>query len=180
MLVACVGVEFCVVAWAADLLRQQVGLDAGPASAAVSLVVAGMAIGRLALGRLALRRPPRPLLAAALATAAAGWAITWWSGAVVPALIGLAVLGLGIAGHYPMGTAILLESADGQRDRVIGMLSLGIGAASGGGPFALGALADAHGPHTAFLVVPALLAVAALLLAAAVRRPTRAIDAAAA
>jgi hypothetical protein len=52
------------------------------------------------------------------------------------------------------------------------MLSIGVGLAAGGGPFALGALADASSTHQAFLVVPVLLGVAAglLLLSARLNR----------
>jgi predicted MFS family arabinose efflux permease len=45
------------------------------------------------------------------------------------------------------------------------------GVASGVAPFALGALADRAGTHTAFLLVPALLVAAALGVLAAADRP---------
>jgi predicted MFS family arabinose efflux permease len=49
-------------------------------------------------------------------------------------------------------------------------MSVAIGCAAGGGPFLLGALADATSTHTAFLVVPGLM-VAALVLLLVTPRP---------
>jgi hypothetical protein len=51
-------------------------------------------------------------------------------------------------------------------------MSIGIGVSSGLGPFVLGALADARGTHTAFLVVPVLV-VTCLLLLGVPPRPAR-------
>lgn len=164
MLVACVGVEFCMTNWSADLLREQVGLSAGWAAAGVSAVITGMTLGRLGAGRLALRYPPRRLLLIAIGLAALGWACTWLSLTPSAALAGLFLTGVGIAGHYPIGAAIVFAAATDNRDQASGVLSIGIGVAAGGSPFVLGALADATSTHTAFLVVPLLLTVAVLLL----------------
>jgi MFS family permease len=161
----CVSVEFSTAAWSADLLRQRTGLSAGAAAAGVSAVIAGMTVGRAAVGQLALRHPPRRLLAGAILLAAAGWAVTWTATSAPLALAGLLITGVGIAGHFPMGASLVLAAAGShQRDRAIGVQSMGIGVASGAGPFALGALADATSTHTAFLVVPVLLALALLML----------------
>jgi nitrate/nitrite transporter NarK len=54
-----------------------------------------------------------------------------------------------------------VAASGGRPDRAAGMLSIAAGLASGVAPFALGAMADRIGTHTAFLLVPALLAVAA-------------------
>jgi MFS family permease len=164
MLVACAGVEFCVTTWSADLLREQVGLSAGWAAAGVSAVITGMTLGRLVAGRLALRYPPRPLLLIAIGLAALGWACTWLSHTPATALAGLFLTGIGIAGHYPIGAALVFASAEHAPDQAAGVLSIGISVAAGGGPFVLGALADASSTHRAFLLVPALLTVAVLLL----------------
>jgi MFS family permease len=165
MLVACVGVEFCVANWSADLLREQVGLSAATAAAGVSAVVGGMTLGRVGTGRLALRHPPRQLLLIALGLSLVGWLWLWLSLTGWAALIALFVTGLGLGAHYPIGASIVFASADRQRDQAAGVLSIGIAVAAGGSPFALGALADATSTHTAFLVVPVLLVAAVLLLA---------------
>ena len=55
----------------------------------------------------------------------------------------------------------------------MGAMGIAIGVGSGrGGPFVLGALADARGIHAAFLVVPVLV-VACLLLLGVPPRPVR-------
>jgi MFS family permease len=178
MLVACVGVEFCLTTWTAELLREQVGLSAGAAAAGVSAVVGGMTLGRVVTGRLALRYPPRRLLLVAILISLAGWTGTWLAVAPWTALLGLFVIGAGMGALYPLGASVVFAAAAGQRDQAAGMLSVGVGLAAGGGPFALGALADASSTHQAFLVVPVLLGVAAglLLLSARLNRtePVRA------
>jgi predicted MFS family arabinose efflux permease len=164
LLMACVAIEFCCAAWSADLLRTRTGMSAGAASIGVTAVVSGMAVGRFAIGRLALRYTPRQLLLGALALTAVGWAITWLSTAPGPAVAGLVVIGLGIAGHYPLAASITLGSVPGQSDQASGAISIGISSAAGLAPFALGAVADASSTHTAFLAVPIFVMVATTAL----------------
>jgi fucose permease len=170
-LIACVGIEFVCTAWSADLLRQQTGMAAAAASAAVTAVVGGMAAGRALIGRLALRIPARQLLFAALGVTAAGWLVTWLSTAPVIAVCGLVLTGVGIAGHYPLGVSLVFGSVPGQGDRATSRVSQGIGVSAGLSPFLVGALADATSTHVAFVLVPALVAAATGLLLAAVRAP---------
>ncbi len=158
----CIGVEFCMTFWAADELRQRGGASPAAATAGVTAIVAGMFAGRLLGGRLALRVRPRPLLLAAVAVCLVGFGAFWFSTAPVPSLAGLAVVGLGIALQYPLGTVRAVAASGGRPDRAAGRLSVAAGLASGVAPFALGALADRTGTHTAFLLVPALLAAAAV------------------
>ena len=66
--------------------------------------------------------------------------------------------------HFPLGVSRSLEAAAGQTDVASGRIAIGAGLAIGLAPFVLGALTDAVGVVWAFLVVPALLAAAALLL----------------
>ena len=169
MLVVCIGVEFCLANWAAELLREQVGFSAGAAAAGVSAVVAGMTLGRLATGRAALRHSPRRLLLLALLVSLIGWAGFWLATSGWVALLGLFVTGLGVGAHYPLGATIVFAAVPGQQDQAAGLLSIGVGVAAGGGPFALGALADAFSTHLAFLVVPVLLLLAVGLLGQSAR-----------
>jgi MFS family permease len=157
----CIGVEFSMTFWAADELRQRDGASPAAATAGVTAIVAGMFAGRLLGGRLALRFRPRSLLLAAIAVCLAGFAAFWLSTAALPALAGLALAGFGIALQYPLGTVRAIAASDGRPDRAAGRLSVAAGLASGIAPFALGALADRIGTHTAFLLVPGLLVAAA-------------------
>ncbi|MDQ1287548.1 MAG: hypothetical protein QG622_1113 [Actinomycetota bacterium] len=174
MLMACIAMEFCCTAWSADLLRQRAGLPEAGASAGVTAVVAGMAVGRLVIGRLAHRYSPRLLLAYALALSLAGWLVVWPSTRPAVMLAGLVVVGLGLAGHYPLGVALSFASVPGRTDAASSRNSLGISAASGVAPFALGTVADATSTHLGFLVVPAMIIVASTALIVAVRLDDRA------
>ena len=170
VVVACVGIEFVCTAWSADLLRTRTGMSPASASASVTAVVAGMAAGRFLVGRAALRIAARPLLVAALSTTVLGWLVAWTATVPWSAVAGLAITGLGISGQYPLGISLVLGAVPGQGDRATSKISLGIGLSSGLSPFLVGALADATSTHTAFVVVPGLVAIAGLLLLGATRR----------
>ena len=169
----CAGIEFCCTAWSADLLRQTAGLSAGAASTAVTAVVGGMAAGRVVAGRLALRVPARQLLFAALGLTVSGWALAWLATTPAPALTGLALTGVGIAGLYPLGMSLVLATVPAFGDRATGVVSFGLGLSAGLSPFGIGALADATSTHTAFLVVPGLVVCATALLLIATGPGTR-------
>jgi len=160
--VCAVAIEFCMITWTPDLLTDRTGMSPGAASGAVSAVVGGMAIGRLVVGALATHRSPLALFLAGVAVTAAGWVLAWMVTSPVAAVVGLFVVGLGIAGQYPLGAAMVMALSGGQPDRAIAVMSIGVGVASGLGPFVLGALADGLGVRTAFLVVPALCIAAAV------------------
>ena len=84
------------------------------------------------------------------------------------------MVGLGIAGQYPLGAAMVMALSGGQPDRAIAVMSIGVGFASGLGPFVLGALADRLGVQFAFLVVPVLCVSAAVCVIAGQRWGRRA------
>jgi MFS family permease len=160
--VCAVAIEFCMITWTPDLLTSRTGMSPGTASGAVSAVVGGMAVGRLVVGALARTRSPLGLFLIGVAVTAAGWILVWLSTSPVAAVGGLLVVGLGIAGQYPLGAAMVMALSGGQPDRAIAVMGIGVGLASGIGPFALGALADQLGVQIAFLVVPALCIAAAV------------------
>ena len=157
----CVSIEFCLTIWSADVLRAQLGASSSVATLAVTMVVTGMFVGRVVGGRLALRLDTRRLLLGAMVLTAAGFAVFWFATVIWLALVGLVVTGSGIALHFPLGMARAIEVSDGRPDLATSRVSLAVGLATGLGPFALGALADRVGPHTAFLLVPGLIAAAA-------------------
>jgi predicted MFS family arabinose efflux permease len=159
---ASIAVEFCLTLWAADILRARFDLSPALASAGVTAVIAGMCVGRVVGGRLALRFAVDALLYSALAVSAIGFAAFWLTTWAPLAAAGLFVSGLGIALLYPLGLSRAIALSEGQPDLAAARVGLGAALASGGGPFVLGALADQIGIHGAFLVVPALLVVAAV------------------
>jgi MFS family permease len=174
VLALCIGVEFSLTFWAADALREHTGASPAAATAGVTAIVAGMFAGRLAGGRVALRIRPGLLLLGAIGLSAVGFAVFWLSTAPIPALAGLVVCGLGIALQFPLGAALAVEMSGGRPDRGAGRISFAAGLASGVAPFALGALADRTGTHTAFLLVPVLLVAAAGCVLASLRAPAAA------
>jgi fucose permease len=173
LLIACVGTEFCCTFWAADQLRSHVGLGAGAASASVSALLLGMAAGRYSSVPLTARWSVDRLLIVAIAFALGGWAVMWTATTVVVALLGLVLLGLGLALQFPLSLVRTMAESGGRPDTANALASLGIGLASGIAPFALGALADQVGSHNGFLLVPALLASAGVLLVLARAARTR-------
>lgn len=170
MLVACIGVEFATTFWAVDLLSTDKGLDVGTASACLAAFTAGMAVARLSTGALSRRWPDEWLLLAALVVSGCGWALLWGPPSPAVAVAGLALAGLGGGLHFPVGLTLLMRASGGQSDTATGYASIGVGIASGGAPFLLGAVADVVGTRSAFLVVPVLVAIAITLLVAVLRR----------
>jgi len=165
-----IAVEFCLVLWTADVLRERMGLTPGPAAAGVTALVAGMCAGRLAGGRLALRWSVDTLLYGAILTAASGFAVLWLTESALIGVPALVVCGLGIALFYPLGVARAIEASDGRPDQASARTGVGAALAAGGGSFVLAAVADQVGIHLALLLVPALLLVAAVGVRAGSRR----------
>lgn len=165
VLVLCIAIEFALTIWASDLLRERVGLAEGAAAASVTALIVGMAIGRFAGARLALRQSPDWLLTRTLLVTAAGFGLFWSSTTWWLSLTGLIVLGLGVALQFPLGIARVILASGGRPDLATARASLGAGLAIGLSPFLLGFLADEFGTHRAFLLVPALLVLAAIGLA---------------
>ncbi len=156
-------VEVVLSMWAASVLRDQVGLSAGAATAVMSAVVGGMFVGRLAGARIALRVPSIPLYFGALAVSLAGFAVFWTAGSAAAAVTGLIVVGLGNAMHYPVAISLAVAAAPGQADRAAGVAAYSMAVSFGAGPLLLGLVADQVGAHTAFLLIPVLIAGAAYL-----------------
>lgn len=160
VLLCVAAVEFCFNLWGAELFAQRTGLTVEAAATGLTAFTAGLAAGRFAGARLALRYSAALLLAAALGVTGAGWLLFWLATDPVLGYAGLALSGLGVSLHFPMCVAMLVDASGGRADLAGARASLFAGVGVGAGPFVLGALADGFGAHTAFLVVPLLLAVA--------------------
>jgi predicted MFS family arabinose efflux permease len=165
LVVCVVGVEFCLSLWASDLLRSRTGLPAGAATAGFSAVLVGLTISRLVGGRLAVRREIDGLLVRGLVVLLAGFTVFWLAQTAWLAIAGLVVAGLGLGVQYPLSVARAIATAPGRTDLAATRVSLAAGIASGCAPFLLGFAADRVGTHTAFLLVPALIVAAMVLLA---------------
>ncbi|WP_432985711.1 MFS transporter [Dactylosporangium sp. CA-233914] len=157
-------IEICLTLWGSDVLRAHAHVSAGVATAALSALIAGMVAGRLAGGRLLLIFRPARMLLVALAVTLAGFAVFWMTTVPWLAVAGLCVCGAGMGLHYPLGIGLALAHSDGQPDLAAARASFAVGIAFGVAPFALGALADRTGPHTAFLLVPLFVLVSATVI----------------
>lgn len=150
------GLEFSLTFWGSDLVRERAGLGDAAAAAAIATIVGGLAIGRVVGSQVVARFDSETVLSNSFALSVVGFAIAWVS--TVPAIMlgGLLVTGLGMGLQSPLGIGRAVRAAGAQVDRAAGLTSVAAGAASGVAPFVLGALADAVGVHTAFLIVPVL------------------------
>jgi MFS family permease len=166
-----VAVEFCVVFYAAELLHAT-GLPLDRAATALTVFYLGELAGRLAGAWLTGRGTGahiRALVAGALAVTAAGFVTFWLSGGLPAVLAGLFVTGLGIANLYPLTLGLAMSAAPGDSGRAAAWTQVLAGVAVMAAPFALSLMADAWGIGRAFIIEPALIALAAILLAATAR-----------
>lgn len=174
-LVCGVGIEFATTFWASDLIAQRTDAPGSVAAASVSALVIGMSVSRFVVGPLSRHKAPEKLLLVGFAVAAAGWLLFWVATSPVLAIAGLVLAGLGYGTHFPMAISLVIRASDGRPDQAQGRASLGIGGAVGSAPFLLGALADSFGAHTAFLLVPLLIAVGGTATALGLRSVHRAL-----
>ena len=168
-ILAGIGLENVTTYWSADLVIGQTGAPAGIATATTAGLVAGMSLIRFVVGPLSLRVRPAHLLTASFIVAVVGWAVLWTATVPAVALAGLFVAGLGYGAQYPLAISLLLRAAGAAVDKAQARATLAGGLAIGVLPFALGALADAVGPHRAFLLVPVIAVVGAVAAMAGAR-----------
>ncbi len=157
-----VSVEFCLVFWAADALRDwhDAGPAAAPALAAAFLV--GMALGRTFASRLMAGRHPLAVVVGASGVAILGFAAFWGLPFLAGAALGLLLAGVGVSLLYPVTLARLLAAWPLARDRAAARGALASGIAIGVPPFLLARMADEMGLRAAYLIVPVLLLALAL------------------
>jgi len=160
VLVLCVSVEFATTIWASQLLIARLGMSTATATAAITTVIVGMTLGRAVGGRLTLGRSADRLLLGTVGVALVGYLVVLTARVSWLAVLGLGIVGLGIALQFPLNVTRLIAASQGRPDLATARQSLGAGVAIGLGPFALGALADTVGVGQAFLLVPVLLVLA--------------------
>jgi fucose permease len=164
-----VAIEFCVVFWSTDYLETERGLSASGAAAASSVFLVGMTLGRVVGGALTKRFASEPLLAVALGVAATGFLAFWLVPSSAAAVAGLGLTGAGVSLLYPLTLALGIHAAGGRTDSAAARAAFAAGLAIAIAPFALGGLADLRGLQAAYAIVPALLALGVVALAAAHR-----------
>ncbi len=180
MLFCMTAAEWCITAWGATFVEDAAGVSTDSAVALMGGYFGGVVVGRTLGSRLARRHDPARLLAIALAVSAAGFAVLWPSTGPGQALVGLALLGLGLGNLFPMGISLTVALAPGRAalasGRAVGMTAFAVLLA----PLTVGTLADATSLTAALGIVPVTLALAAAGLtlvrrtrtASCVARPT--------
>lgn len=151
-----VSVEFCMISWSADYLRNGYSMAQADAAQAVSLFLGGMIVGRLAGSVFVQRYHARLLVLLSLIIAALGFALFWLGGLMWLSLIGLFLTGVGVASLYPLILSLALgTTADAVQASA--RASLASGAAILILPLALGRIADAIGIQQAYGIVALLI-----------------------
>jgi fucose permease len=173
MLGLSVALEFAALLWAPSYFEQVVGLSKPAAAAAAGAFFAAMLIGRTAGVRLFKTYSTRSLFFVAMVTIAVGFLI-YWLGVSAPAvtIIGLFLLGLGIANLFPIVLGFAMNTAGGATERASARAVIAPGVAILVSPPLLGMFADHAGLHTAQLMLPAygVLAVVAYFVARGLER----------
>jgi fucose permease len=166
-------IEWCVGYWGADFLSSVAGLRDRSAATAMSLYFLAMLTGRFVGSRLARRAPAPKLLVVALAIALIGFPILWLGSVPVVNLVGLFVVGIGIANLYPLIVGAGTDLAGSRAEHAAARLAI-----SGSGallvmPLIVGALSDRVGMRRGFSLI-GVLAVAGLMLMVEAARETSA------
>jgi fucose permease len=165
-----VALEFALSFWLASYLNVSVGLERGLAVALVAALYGANLAGRLLASRLARRVEAARLLAAALLTAMAGLPILIAAHAAGPATLGFVITGMGIGALFPLTSSLHVSRSRRTADAALGQVLVVAAFGQTFGPLAVAAVAQATSLRAGFLVLPALVLVAAAALALAVRR----------
>jgi fucose permease len=168
-IVLAVSVEFCMISWSADYLRNVLRMSTADSAQAVSLFFAGMMLGRLAGSRLVRRFSTLHVVAASILIASIGFLLFWRAGIAALGLAGLFVTGLGIASLYPLILSLAIGAAGSNTVQASARATLASGLAILTLPLVLGRLADAVGIGLAYGVVIFLLAGVFLIIQVAGR-----------
>ena len=164
VIVMITGTEFCMTLWGSDLLRDRAGMGQAAAAASLASVVGGMTFGRLAGAPFLSRYDPERVLVGAFIVAGVGFGIAWFSTQAAVMLVGYVIAGTGIGLHWPLGVGRAIRASAGRTDRGAGFTLIAASLASGLMPLILGTVSDRVGVHTAFLIVPVLIATAITLI----------------
>lgn len=166
-------VELSLLFWAPAFLERVAGFAPAAAALAAAGFPLGMLLGRIALRLVVRRMRPRRLLLPALGVTALGFALYWGLGSLgetasvlaqPAAILGVFLLGLGIAPLYPLSTEFAIGAVPaaipGARDLAAMRMAIGIGLSLLLAPIALGGLADEVGLGLAHLALPGLVVAA--------------------
>jgi fucose permease len=162
---AIVALEFSLTFWLASYLVDGVGLDRRVAVGMVSGLYVANLVGRVLASQLARRISTEVLLAGAIAVALLGLPVLLAARGAVVAGVGLAVVGAGVAGTFPLTTSLHVAASDRSADAAVGEV---LAAASVGqicGPVIVAALAEIFDLRIGLLSLIAFATLAAVCVA---------------
>ncbi len=175
-LFSAVATEFAINYWGSTLIQEQTGAPASSATAAMAASVAGVAVGRTVGSALTARLGPHLMLLGGFTLALIGFGVLWVAVTLPVSVVGLFVAGLGIATLFPLILDRGIVLSGGHPDLALSRSSLILGLAAGTAPFALGALGEVMSVRSALLLVPIIVVIGLLGVAASrpvmPRRPT--------
>ncbi len=155
-LVLAVAIEFCTIYWSADYMMSALGLAQARAAQSVSLFLVGMITGRLVSSRVLRYLSARSVVLISIGLGILGFLFFWTTTSVGVGMVGLTVMGLGVAGLYPLILSMAIGAAKGREDQAGARATLASGTAILILPLVLGRLADLAGLKIAFTVIAVL------------------------
>jgi len=170
-IVLAVSVEFCMLSWSADYLENSLHMPRINAAQSVSLFLAAMIIGRLTASRLVQRFAVHRVVIASIVVASIGFAAFWTTDTVIIGQAGLFIMGLGVAGLYPLLLSMAMGVAQNNTTQASARATLAAGLAILALPLILGRLADMTSIRQAYGVVVILL-VSLFIITLTARRKT--------
>lgn len=152
----CIAAEFAIAFWAAALLRERTDMSAPLATTLVLAFPLGMMIGRWFGTYLLPNLDIDQRLKLIVAIQGLSFLVFWASDIALASFIALFFVGFGTSMQFALSTLRLLRFGANKPDLAIGKASWGAGIAIALSPFFLGFLADKFGIVNAFLMVPAI------------------------
>ena len=166
-----VAIEWSVIYWGAEFLAETTSLGQATAVNMMSLYFVAFIAGRIVSSRLARRFSAEYLLIGAFGLTTLGFLPFWLSQNAILSIIGLFIVGSGIASLFPLGLALAIGVVtNNQTDAASSRISLMVGLAIFLAPQILGSLADQIGLTGAYGIVAVLLMSALLWTTYLIRR----------
>jgi fucose permease len=156
--------------WGATLLNKTAGMPLETASGLVSVMFAAMVVGRIVGSRLTRRYNTSKLLLSTIIIVVVGFPIFWLATVPLLNVVGLFIVGLGIANLFPLALSASTSAAAAQSDTATAYISLGAGVSILVVPQVIGLIADQVGIHTAFAFIGVIVITILVIALVSVRR----------
>jgi len=163
---AIVALEFALSFWLASYLNDDVGLARDTAVALVSGLYASNLLGRVVASRLARTQTPERVLVIALGVVLTGLPFLLAATGATAAVAGIILTGAGIGALFPLTSSLHIEASGRTADSALGQTLTVAAFGQMSGPLLAGAIAQATSLRAGLLVLPAMVLLAGMSLAA--------------